>query len=190
VNNKTIVLDRDGVINHDSDAFIKSVDEWQPIAGSIEAIAKLTHAGYRVFVLTNQSGIARGLFSLETLSHIHAKMRHLVSVANGSIDGVYFCPHGPDDDCDCRKPKAGLYDQLAKDENISFAGVYSVGDSIRDLEAAQIAGATPVLVLTGKGKQSKKAITVSNEHPFKKTPSYASLADFVEFLLEKNYVEK
>ena len=183
--NKVIVLDRDGVINHDSDAFIKSVDEWQPIEGSIEAIAKLTQAGYKVFVLTNQSGIARGLLSLETLNHIHAKMRHLVTAANGSIDGIYFCPHGPDDNCDCRKPKAGLYHQLAEEENISFAGVYSIGDSIRDLEAAQLAGASPALVLTGKGQQSQQTIANIMNHPFEKTSIYANLADFVKQLIEK-----
>ena len=183
--NKVIVLDRDGVINHDSDAFIKSVDEWQPINGSIEAIAKLTEAGYRVFVLTNQSGIARGLLSIETLGHIHAKMRHLVSAANGSIEDIYFCPHGPDDQCDCRKPLPGLYKQLAEQHNVSFSGVFSIGDSIRDFEAAQAAGATPVLVLTGKGEKSKQLITSKNDHFFHNIPTYANLADFVEQLIEQ-----
>ena len=184
MNNKIIILDRDGVINHDSDDFIKSVDEWQPIEGSIEAIAKLTQAGYRIFVLTNQSGITRGLFSLETLGHIHAKMRHLVSAANGSIDGIYFCPHGPDDQCDCRKPLPGLYNQLAAEHKVSFNGAFSIGDSIRDFEAAKAAGATPVLVLTGKGQKSKHLITRDNTHIFHNISTYASLAGFVEQLIE------
>lgn len=177
--NKTIILDRDGVINLDSDEFIKSVDEWQPIKGSIEAIAKLSQAGYSVYVLTNQSGIARSLFSIETLGHIHAKMRHLVAEANGHIDGIYFCPHGPDDNCDCRKPLAGLYDQLANDSAITFDGVSSIGDSIRDLEAAVTAGASPVLVLTGKGKRSQEIINSDPNHPLKNIPIYDDLADYV-----------
>ena len=183
---KIIVLDRDGVINHDSDNFIKSVDEWQAIDGSLNAIAKLNHAGFKVFVVTNQSGIARNLFSIETLNHIHSKMRHLVAEANGEIENIYFCPHGPNDHCECRKPKAGLYQQLATEYAVNFNNVFSVGDSIRDLEAAKAAGAKPILVLTGKGTRSNQTLQTEENHPLRKTPVYLNLAEFVDQLINSN----
>lgn len=147
---KLIVLDRDGVINHDSDAFIKSPDEWRPIPGSLEAIARLCKAGYRIVVATNQSGIARGLFDVATLGAIHAKMHRAVADAGGQIDAIFFCPHGPDEGCPCRKPEPGLFREiLARFE--STGTVHAVGDQLRDLQAAHAAGCRPMLVLTGKG---------------------------------------
>ena len=180
---KVIILDRDGVINQDSDAFIKTPEEWQPIDGSIKAIAKLSKAGYAVYVLTNQSGIARGLFSLDTLEAIHNKMCGLVKQAGGKINDIYFCPHGPDDNCNCRKPLSGLYKQLSNDVDIHFDQVPSIGDSIRDLEAAILAGAKPVLVLTGKGKTSLKNIQSDINHHLKHTPVFDNLAEYVEQLI-------
>jgi D-glycero-D-manno-heptose 1,7-bisphosphate phosphatase len=151
---KYILLDRDGVINHDSDTFIKSPDEWLPIEGSLEAIALLNAHGYEVVVVTNQSGVARGLFDEDTLAAIHAKMCKLVSAAGGHISAIYYCPHGVDSECDCRKPKAGLLKQFAADFDADLLELPVIGDSLRDLQAAEAVGALPVLVKTGKGQQT------------------------------------
>ena len=153
MNEKIILLDRDGVINEDSDAYIKSVDQWIPIAGSIKAIALLTQKGYRIFVITNQSGVGRGYFSLETLEAMHQKMHDLVNAAGGKIEAVYFCPHIPDEGCACRKPKPGLLKQIANDEQLDLTDVPLVGDSLRDIEAGQQVGAHGILVRTGKGER-------------------------------------
>jgi D-glycero-D-manno-heptose 1,7-bisphosphate phosphatase len=149
-----VLLDRDGVINHDSDAFIKSPDEWLPIAGSLEAIALLNAHGYQVIVVTNQSGVARGLFDEATLAQIHAKMQRLVTEKGGQIAAIYFCPHGTDSNCDCRKPKAGLLKAFAADFNADLSTIAVIGDSLRDLQAAEAVGAKPILVKTGKGQQT------------------------------------
>ena len=173
-----IILDRDGVINHDSDDFIKSPAEWEPIEGSLEAIARLNYAGFRVVVITNQSGIARGLLDVEMLNRIHSKMRRMLSQVGGKIEAIMFCPHGPDDDCDCRKPKPGAFQDVAHRLRLNLENVPAVGDSIRDLEAAQAAGARPILVRTGKG-----AVTEQNGIP-KGVPVYDDLAAVADALLE------
>jgi D-glycero-D-manno-heptose 1,7-bisphosphate phosphatase len=152
--NRYVLLDRDGVINHDSDDFIKSPEEWLPIEGSLEAIALLNEHGYKVVVVTNQSGVARGLFDTVTLEKIHAKMQHMTEQKGGKIDAIYFCPHVPDDDCNCRKPKPGLLEQFAADNHVSLNGIAVIGDSLRDLQSAQAAGASPILVKTGKGQKT------------------------------------
>jgi D-glycero-D-manno-heptose 1,7-bisphosphate phosphatase len=152
--NRYVLLDRDGVINHDSEDFIKSPEQWLPIAGSLEAIALLNDQGYKVVVVTNQSGIARGLFDNAMLEKIHEKMKRMVSEKGGKIDAIYFCPHGPEDDCNCRKPKPGLLIAFAKDNQVSLSGMAVIGDSLRDLQAAQAVGASPILVKTGKGQQT------------------------------------
>lgn len=153
---KLIILDRDGVINQDSDNFIKSPEEWIPIEGSLEAIARLNQAGYRVVVATNQSGIARGLFTMQTLNAIHQKMHRLAGQVGADIDTVFFCPHAADDHCTCRKPKPGMFLEIAKrlEVNLQENGVVTVGDSLRDLQAGAAAGCTPYLVLTGKGNKT------------------------------------
>lgn len=151
---KLIILDRDGVINHDSDAFIKSPDEWIPIPGSLEAIARLNEAGYRVVVATNQSGVARGYFNVMMLNAIHQKMHQAAQQVGAHIDALFFCPHSPDDNCDCRKPKPGMLMDIAKRFNVSLKGVPNVGDSLRDLQAGFVVGCTPYLVLTGKGEEA------------------------------------
>ncbi|MBS0321346.1 MAG: D-glycero-beta-D-manno-heptose 1,7-bisphosphate 7-phosphatase [Proteobacteria bacterium] len=151
---KLIVLDRDGVINRDSDQFIKSPDEWVPIPGSIEAIARLHHAGYRVVVATNQSGLGRGLFDMAMLNAIHEKMHRAVAQAGGRIDAIFYCPHSADSQCDCRKPKPGMLLEIGRRFNVELAGTPSVGDSLRDLDAAATVGAQPMLVLTGKGEKT------------------------------------
>ena len=152
--NKLIVLDRDGVINYDSDDYIKTVDEWIPLPGSMEAIGKLTQAGYQVAVATNQSGISRGYFSVETLNAMHDKMIKLADEHGGKFDFIAYCPHGPDDECDCRKPLPGLIHQIETALGISAKDCYMVGDSLRDLEAGVAAGLKPVLVKTGKGERT------------------------------------
>ncbi len=151
---KLIVLDRDGVINHDSAHFIKSPDEWRPIPGSLEAIARLNHAGYRVVVATNQSGIGRGLFDMATLNLIHEKMHKALALAGGRVDAVFFCPHTGDSDCECRKPKPGMLREISQRYAVDLADVPVIGDSLRDLQAAEAVGAKPMLVLTGKGEKT------------------------------------
>jgi len=152
---KLIILDRDGVINFDSDQFIKSPEEWKPIPGSLEAIARLCQADYRVVVATNQSGIGRGLFDMPTLNAIHDKMHKACAVAGGRIDAVFFCPHTNDSNCGCRKPKTGMLEEIATRYGISLKGVPAVGDSLRDLEMAVRMEAQPILVLTGKGSKTQ-----------------------------------
>jgi D-glycero-D-manno-heptose 1,7-bisphosphate phosphatase len=149
-----VILDRDGVINEDSDAYIKSSDEWRPIPGSLDAIALLTRHGYKVVVVTNQSGIARGLFTQATLDAIHDKMRRLTERAGGRIEDIFFCPHAPQDACSCRKPQTGLFLAFARKHAVELNGVPAVGDSLRDVEAALAVGAKPILVKTGKGART------------------------------------
>jgi D-glycero-D-manno-heptose 1,7-bisphosphate phosphatase len=152
-----IILDRDGVINHDSDDFIKNPAEWEPIEGSLEAIARLNYAGYRVVVITNQSGIARGLFDVETLNRIHSKMRRMLAQVGGKIEAIMFCPHGPEDDCQCRKPQNGSFVDLAHRLRVNLENVPAVGDSLRDIQAAMLSQARPILVKTGKGERTLAA---------------------------------
>lgn len=177
---KLIILDRDGVINEDSDAFVKSVDECQLIPGSVDAIARLSKAGFTVIVATNQSGLARGLFDEYALARIHQYIVEQVEEAGGKIAAFFYCPHGPDDNCSCRKPLPGLLNQAERELSLSVEGCYFVGDSLRDLQAAQAADCLPVLVTTGKG-----ANTQTNGLPeaLKHTPVYVNLSDFVDHLL-------
>lgn len=154
---KLIILDRDGVINEDSDAYIKSPEEWKPIPGSLAAIARLTHAGYRIAVATNQSGVGRGLFDLATLAQIHAKMQHAVASAGGRIDAIFFCPHPADANCGCRKPRPGMIHEILHRFDVPPGGVFVVGDALRDLQAGASAGCQPLLVLSGKGRATMQA---------------------------------
>ena len=151
---KLVILDRDGVINFDSDQFIKNPREWNPIPGSLEAIAQLNQAGYRVVVATNQSGVGRGLFDMATLNAIHAKMHKLAGQAGGRIDAVFLCPHAADSRCACRKPKSGLFSDIAARFHVDLQHVHAVGDALRDVQAAISAGARPMLVKTGKGMRT------------------------------------
>jgi D-glycero-D-manno-heptose 1,7-bisphosphate phosphatase len=151
---KLVILDRDGVINQDSEKSIKSPDEWKPIPGSLEAIARLNKNGFRVVVASNQSGIGRGLFDMATLNAIHAKMHKALSQFGGHIDAVFFCPHAAESQCECRKPKPGLFRQIAERFHSDLKGVPAVGDSLRDVEVAVAVGALPILVETGKGKKT------------------------------------
>lgn len=153
-----IILDRDGVINYDSEQFIKKSEEWKPISGSLEAIARLNQAGYRVVVATNQSGIGRGLFDMAMLNAIHGKMHKACALVGARIDAVFFCPHSGESMCSCRKPKSGMLEEIAARYNLSnLNGVPAVGDSLRDLQSAAALAAQPYLVLTGKGMKTQAA---------------------------------
>lgn len=176
---KLVILDRDGVINEDSDDYIKSPAEWKPIRGSLEAIARLHRAGWRVVVATNQSGISRKLFDLDTLARIHETMQRQVRDAGGMIDAVFFCPHGPDDHCDCRKPAPGMLHDIAMRLHTELTDVPAIGDSLRDIKAATAAGASPVLVKTGKG-----SITVNNPELDSSIPVFNDLYAAVDSLLK------
>jgi D-glycero-D-manno-heptose 1,7-bisphosphate phosphatase len=175
---KLIILDRDGVINQDSDQFIKNTTEWKPIPGSLEAIAKLNHAGYRVVVASNQSGIGRGLLDMGALNAINDKMYRVLAQFGGRIDALFYCPHAAEANCDCRKPKPGMFIDIAQRFNVDLAGVPSVGDSLRDLQAAATAGAQPILVLTGKGAKTKAAGGLPDG-----TPVFGDLAQAVRHIV-------
>lgn len=153
-----IILDRDGVINFDSDSYIKSPAEWKPIPGSLEAMARLYRADYQIVIATNQSGIARGLLTGDTLNRIHKKMCNNLHKYGGRVEAIFFCPHHPEDGCQCRKPKPGMFYEIKERLKTSLNGVPVVGDSLRDLESANNAGCLPVLVLTGKGQKTKDSL--------------------------------
>ncbi len=178
---KLAILDRDGVINLDSADYIKSAEEWLPLPGSIEAMARLSRAGYTVVVATNQSGLGRGFFDLDDLEAMHAKMANLVEAAGGTVDGIFYCPHTPEDNCRCRKPAPGLLDAIAESFEIDLNGVPVVGDSLRDLKAGLARGCRPLLVRTGKGQTTAKQLAESEQ--FRDIPVFPDLAAAVDFLL-------
>ena len=184
---RLVILDRDGVINRDSDEYIKSPDEWVPIPGSLEAIARLCRADYKVVVVTNQSGVARGLFSVDTLNSIHVHMLERVRQKGGQLDAIFFCPHGPDDECLCRKPKPGMFLDLAERLKVNLAAVPAVGDSLRDLQAARAVNALPVLVRTGKGDL---ALDCLRDSDLANTAVYEDLSTFVDSLLNGELGER
>ena len=175
---KLVILDRDGVINVDSAQFIKSVNEWKPIPGSLEAIAQLHQAGFRVVLATNQSGVGRGLFEMSTLNAIHDKMHRMLAQVGGQIDAIFYCPHAAEANCACRKPKPGLLEEIALRFNTKLNGVPCVGDSLRDLECAASMDAQPILVLTGKGEKTAQAGSLPAN-----TRVYADLAEAVKFIV-------
>ncbi|MEL6710128.1 MAG: D-glycero-beta-D-manno-heptose 1,7-bisphosphate 7-phosphatase [Pseudomonadota bacterium] len=176
---RLVILDRDGVINQDSSHYIKSPTEWHALPGSLDAIAQLNQAHVKVAVATNQSGIARGLFDTATLDAMHARMQAELSAVGGHIDHLVYCPHGPDEGCACRKPAPGLYHQIAAHFDCSLCGVPVVGDSGRDLAAAERVGASPVRVLTGKGQLTAREPAWAN------IPAFADLQHAIPYLLEQ-----
>ncbi|SER06886.1 D-glycero-D-manno-heptose 1,7-bisphosphate phosphatase [Nitrosomonas sp. Nm51] len=153
---KLVILDHNGVINQSSDTFIKTPDEWEPIPGSIEAIARLTQSGYRIVTATNQSGIGRGLLDMVTFNAINDKMYKVVAQAGGHIDSIFFCPHTSADKCRCRKPKTGMFEEIMQRYGTDLKNTPTIGDAMRDLVAAEAVGALPILVLTGKGKVTQE----------------------------------
>ena len=172
-----VLIDRDGVINQDSDDYIKSPEEWLPISGSLEAIALLNHKGYKVTVITNQSGLGRGLFDLDTLTRIHAKMRRMTKQKGGAIDSIFYCPHRPEDHCVCRKPKPGLLERFSREKNIALDNIYFIGDTLKDIRAGQAVNALPLLVKTGKG------LRTLSENPKLDVPVFEDLYDAAKYVL-------
>jgi D-glycero-D-manno-heptose 1,7-bisphosphate phosphatase len=179
---KWIILDRDGVINYDSDEYIKKPDEWIPIPGSLEAIARLNWAGYYVLVVTNQSGIAKKLYDEKTLDDIHNKMQDALIKVGGHLEGIFYCPHNPEDKCKCRKPKPGLYEALIKELKIDLTDVPAIGDKWTDIQAARAVGCQPILVRTGCGEQTLAKYKGAR---LKDIPVYADLAEAVTAILNK-----
>lgn len=179
---KVIVLDRDGVINHDSDDYIKSAEEWQPLEGSLDAIARLNHSGYTVVVASNQSGLARGYFDIEALSAMHGKMDEMLAEIGARIDAIFYCPHGPEDGCDCRKPKPGMLLEIGQRFNVSLEEVIFIGDSISDIKAAYSAHAKAMLVRTGKGAKAEKILQTECKGS---VPVFDDLASAVTAILQK-----
>jgi D-glycero-D-manno-heptose 1,7-bisphosphate phosphatase len=175
---KLIILDRDGVINQDSDQYIKRPEEWKPIPGSLDAIARLNHSGFRVVVASNQSGVGRGLFDMATLIAINDKMYRALGQLGGRIDALFYCPHAAEAQCVCRKPKPGMFIDIAQRFNTDLRGVPAIGDSLRDLQAARTAGATPMLVLTGKGRKTQSDGGVPDG-----TAVHANLAEAVRHIV-------
>ena len=190
VHRRLIILDRDGVINRDSDDFIKSPEEWHPIPGSLEAISRLCQAEYKVVIISNQSGIARGLLTFNTLNRIHQKMLEQLHGLGGEINAIFFCPHGPDDGCICRKPLPGLFNELQQRLECDLNGVDAIGDSLRDLQASKAAMANPVLVRTGKGVDTETELA---KEPTKEAlgdiPVFDDLAAYVESLRLRGLLE-
>jgi D-glycero-D-manno-heptose 1,7-bisphosphate phosphatase len=180
---KLVILDRDGVINMDRDDYVKSLAEWVPLPGSITAIARLSQAGFTVAVATNQSGIGRGLFDLDELEAMHARLIELVTEAGGEIAGIFYCPHTPDDDCQCRKPRPGLLDAIARELETEVQGAFIVGDAIRDLEAGVSRGCVPVLVKTGKGEASFTTLQQQQRDEFDSLLVFDNLEDAAEHLI-------
>lgn len=181
---KLVVLDRDGVINFDSVHFIKSTNEWIPIPGSLEAIALLNQNGYRVAIATNQSGISRGLFDMVTLNAIHDKMHKALGQLGGRVDAMFYCPHSADDNCDCRKPKPGMMEEIGRRFGMDMRGVPMVGDALRDLQAGAVLGMQPILVRTGKGEETLAAGGLPEG-----TLVFADLAQAVQHIITKNEVK-
>lgn len=180
---KIVILDRDGVINHDSDSYIKSADEWQPIDGSIEAISKLNEHGFQIAVATNQSGLGRNLFDEYALAQIHHKLCSMVEASGGHIDAIFYCPHSPDEDCACRKPKTGLLEMIESELACSLEDVYFVGDSLKDVDAAIAFGCKPAVVRTGNGGKTEKALVQRGDDTI---PVFDDLSAAAEFILSES----
>ena len=178
---KLIILDRDGTINRDSDDYIKSPDEWLPLPGSIEAIARLCQAGWHIVIASNQSGLGRGLFDLATLNLMHDKMNKLLAVAGGRVDAIFFCPHLPQDNCQCRKPLPGLFEQIGERFGVALDQVHAVGDTLRDAQAAALAGCQTHLVCTGKSEGYRGTTPPENFPP--NTLVHDNLAVFADWVL-------
>ena len=181
---KLVILDRDGTINHDSDDYIKSPQEWEAMPGTLQAIAKLNHAGWHVVVASNQSGLGRGLFDVATLNEVHAKMHKQLATHGGRIDAIFYCPHTPEDECACRKPLPGLFEQIGDRFSMELKSVPAVGDSLRDAQACAAAGCEPHLVLTGKSAALRGQPLPSGFPPGTKV--HDNLAAFVDALLARD----
>ena len=180
---KLIILDRDGTINEDRDDFVKTPDEWVPIPGSLEAIARLNHAGWHTVIATNQSGLGRGTFDMATLNAMHVKMNQMLAKQGGRIDAVFFCPHAPEDTCSCRKPLPGLFEQIGERFGVALRDVPVFGDSLRDLQAGTAVGCQPHLVRTGKGARLDAAQLAALCAQVPGTVVHADLTAFADHMI-------
>jgi D-glycero-D-manno-heptose 1,7-bisphosphate phosphatase len=180
---KLVILDRDGTINEDRSDYVKSPEEWVPLPGALEAIARLNHAGWHVVIASNQSGLGRGLFDVSTLNAMHAKMHRLLAAVGGRVDAIFYCPHAPDEACHCRKPEPGLFEQIGERYGFDLKGVPTVGDKARDLLAGVAVGCEPHLVLTGKGA-AYRGRRLPHTFP-KKTLAHTDLGAFADFLIAR-----
>lgn len=187
---KLVILDRDGTINEDRDDFVKSADEWVPVPGALEAIARLNHAGWHTVIATNQSGLARGLFDMAALNATHMRMNRELAAFGGRIDAVFFCPHAPDDGCTCRKPMPGLFTMIGERYGLDLGETHAVGDSLRDLQASAAAGCMPHLVRTGKGAALDDAAAVGLAAAVPGTVVHADLSAFAHDLLLAERLER
>ena len=178
---RLVILDRDGTINADSDEYVKSAEEWHPLPGALDAIARLNHAGWHVVVASNQSGLGRGLFDVAALNAMHAKMHKLLAAAGGRVDAVFYCPHSPEEACNCRKPSPGLFEQISERYGMDLKGVHTVGDTLRDLQAGAAVGCQPHLVFTGKGAKLRGQPLPSEFPP--DTRTHENLSAFADWLL-------
>ncbi|MBV8619684.1 MAG: D-glycero-beta-D-manno-heptose 1,7-bisphosphate 7-phosphatase [Curvibacter sp.] len=178
---KLVILDRDGTINESSEEFVKTPEEWHPLPGVLEAIARLNHAGFQVVVVSNQGGLGRGLFDMAQVNAMHAKMHKLLAAAGGRVEAVFFCPHGPEEECRCRMPSPGLFEQIAERYGIHLQGVPMAGDSLRDLQAGAAAGCEPHLVLTGLGAQWRDQV-LPDTFPAG-TRTHADVGAFADFVI-------
>ena len=181
---KLVILDRNGTVNVHREDFVKSDVEWTPLPGALEAIARLNHAGWHVVVASNQSGLGRGLVDMASLNAMHAKMHKMLAAVGGRIDAVFYCPHSPDENCECRKPRPGLFHQIGERFGIDLAGVPTAGDSLRDTLASAAAGCEPHLLLTGMGEDCRHVDPLPPDYP-PGPPVHENLAAFVDFLLAR-----
>lgn len=181
---KLVILDRDGTINSDSEDFVKTPEEWMPLPGALEAIARLNHAGWHVVIASNQSGLGRGLFDVASLNAMHAKMHKMLAALGGRVDAVFYCPHSPEESCNCRKPLPGLFEQIGARFGVQLLGVPTAGDSLRDLLAGAAAGCEPHLVLTGKSAQYRNGVPPEGLPPG--TLVHRDLSAFADFILERS----
>lgn len=187
---KLVILDRDGTINQDRDDYVKSEAEWEPLPGALEAIAKLNHAGWHVVVASNQSGLGRGLFDVSALNAMHTKMHKLLATAGGRVEAIFYCPHGPEQACPCRKPAPGLFEQIGERYGVSLQGVPTVGDTARDLIAGAAVGCEPHLVLTGKGEAWREPLAAGQNLPENfpaGTRVHDHLAAFAAWLIARDH---
>ncbi len=187
---KLVILDRDGTINAESDDYVKTVDEWEPLPGALEGIARLNHAGWHVVIATNQSGLGRGLFDMATLNGMHGKMHHALAQVGGRVDAVFFCPHPPDEGCACRKPLPGLFEQIGERYGVELRGLPAIGDSLRDLQAAAAVGCETHLVRTGKCAGLDDAALAALVAQVPGTLVHADLGAAAEFIVQRERHER
>jgi len=185
---RLVILGRDGILNVYRDDHVKAPEEWQPLPGALEAVARLNHAGWHTVLATNQSGIGRGMIDMASVNAVHLHMMQRLAAVGGRLDGVFFCPHTPEENCDCRKPKPGLMRQIGQRYGIDLRTVPMVCDTLRDLQAAQAAGCEPHLVRSGRAADLDDAQQAGIVAQVPGAEVHADLGGFVDFLLQRAHV--